>query len=318
MTIRRISRALGAMIICTVAACSPGDEASGPRARAEGRVGVNLIGGGCAVSFAMTVTEQDPELAEDGLPLEATEDVSICQTWTGSDYQYQVVTTTDTENSSSSVPDTVQSVAFSGGQLLAGEAAGNLVAQEPIDATLFDAMNAPQYLRDASYDDPYYGVTGGGGGGGLCPDPTQIICSPQPALIEGGSTTLGGRFERHGITRRGVRAQLDQSEELPALVPALRRFRVQRGEVTTEHHLDRQSQLLIREIHEAPGQTLTVTHEWQESLSKRPPQSRAPWPNFVRRSTSIEARERVGDEIVLSRTTIKFRRVVVNGVALSR
>ena len=316
MTIRRISRLYGAMVLCAVAACSPGGEESGPLARAERRVGVNLIGGGCGVSFAMTVTEEDPELAEDGLPLEATEDVQICQTWTGSDYQFQVVTTMDTENTSSSVPDTVQAVAFAGGQLLAGDAAGSLIGQEPIDATLFDAVNAPQDLRDASFDDPYYGVSGGGGGGSSCPDPQQIQCE-QPEMVDGGPAAAPGRFERHGIKRRGVRALLDQAEELPAVVPGLRRFLMRRGELTTEYHLDRTSQLLVREIHSAPGQTLTVSHEWAESLSKRPRSSKAPWPNFVRRRTNIEARERVDDRDVLSRTTITYRRVVVNGVALS-
>lgn len=154
MTSRRIFAVLGAMIVCTAAACSPGGDGSGPLASVESGVGAKLIGGGCDMSFAMTVTEEDPELAEDGLPLATTEDVSICQTWTGSDYQYQVVTTNDTEDASSAVPDTVQSAAFAGGHLLAGDAAGNLVAQEPIDATLFDAMNSAQELRDASYDDP--------------------------------------------------------------------------------------------------------------------------------------------------------------------
>ena len=76
---------------------------------------------------------------------------------------------------------------------------------------------------------------------------------------------------------------------------------VRRGEGTTEYHVDRKSQLIVREIHDAPGQTLTVAHEWQESPSKRPQDSKAPWPNFVRRRTNIEARERVGDRDVLSR-----------------
>ena len=318
MTIRRISRALGAMVVCTAAACAPGDESAGPLARAEDRVGVNLIGAGCGVTFGMTITEEDPELAAEGLPLEVTEEVQVCQTWTGSDYQFQVVTTSNTENATNDVPETIQSAAFTGGQLLAGDASMNLVGQEPVDATLFDAVNATPDLRDASFDDPYYGVSGGGGGGSNCPDPQQIVCDVQPTLVEGGPAAAPGRFERHGIKRRGVRALLDQAEELPAVVPALRRFLVRRGEGTTEYHLDRNSQLVVREIHSAPGQTLTVAHEWQESLSKRPQNSKAPWPNFVRRRTNIEARERVGDRDVLSRTTITYRRVTVNGVALSR
>lgn len=317
MTMRRICRALGATIVCTVAACSPGDEAAGPLARAEDRVGVNLIGAGCGVTFGMTVTEEDPELAAEGLPLEVTEEVQVCQTWTGSDYQFQVVTSSNTENATNEVPETIQSAAFTGGQLLAGDASMNLVGQEPIDATLFDAVNATPDLRDASFDDPYYGVSGGGGGGSNCPDPQQIQCE-QPEIREGGPVAAPGRFERHGIQRRGVRALLDQAEELPAVVPAQRRFLVRRGEGTTEYHVDRKSQLVVREIHSAPGQTLTVAHEWQESLSKRPQSSKAPWPNFVRRRTNIEARERVGDRDVLSRTTITYRRVTVNGVALSR
>lgn len=310
-------RATLATAALALAACSPEEVGSGPLSRAEQSGGVNLIGAGCAVTFGMTVTEEDPELAEEGLPLEVTEEVQVCQTWTGSDYQFQVVTTSNTENATNEVPETVQSAAFSGGQLLAGDAALNLIGQESVDATLFDAVNAPQDLRDASFDDPYYGVSGGGGGGSNCPDPQQIQCE-QPEMREGGPVAAPGRFERHGIQRRGVRALLDQAEELPAVVPAVRRFLVRRGEGTTEYHVDRRSQLIVREIHSAPGQTLTVAHEWQESLSKRPQDSKAPWPNFVRRRTNIEARERVGDRDVLSRTTIMYRRVTVNGVALSR
>ena len=48
---------------------------------------------------------------------------------------------------------------------------------------------------------------------------------------------------------------------------------IQRRSIATEYHVDRRSQLILREIHEAPGQTLT--HGWQESLSKRPAQSAA-------------------------------------------
>lgn len=317
MSIRGISTAFGTMVVCVVAACSPGGDLSSSLERTERRVGVNLIGSECAASFAMTVTEEDPELAAEGFPLEVTEEVQVCQTWTGSDYQFQVVTISDTENSTNDVPETVQSAAFAGGQLLAGDASMNLVGQEQIDATLFDAVNAPQDLRDASFDDPYYGVSGGGGGGSNCPDPQQIQCE-QPELVEAGPLAAAGRFERHGIKRRGVRALLDRSEELPALVPALRRFLVRRGEGTTEYHVDRRSQLVVREIHNVPGQILTVSHEWQESLSKRPVNSKAPWPNFVRRRTNIEARERIGDRDVVSRTTITYRRVVVDGVALSR
>ena len=317
MTFRRFSTTSCALVVCVVAACSPEGQSMSSLARAERRDGVNLIGGGCAVTFGMTVTEEDPELAAEGLPLEVTEEVQVCQTWTGSDYQFQVVTTSNTENATNDVPETIQSAAFTGGQLLAGDASMNLVGQEPIDATLFDAVNASPDLRDASFDDPYYGVSGGGGGGSNCPDPQQIQCE-QPEMREGGPVAAPGRFERHGIQRRGVRALLDQAEELTAVVPALRRFLVRRGEGTTEFHVDRNSQLIVREIHNAPGQTVTVAHEWQESLSKRPRNSKAPWPNFVRRRTNIEARERVGDRDVLSRTTITYRRVVVNGVVLSR
>lgn len=318
MTVRRFSTTFCALVIFAVEACSPEGPSTSSLSGTERRDGVNLIGGGCAVTFGMTVTEEDPELAAEGLPLEVTEEVQVCQTWTGTDYRFQVVTTSNTENATNEVPETVQSAAFAGGQLLAGDAGMNLVSQEQVDATLFDAVNASPTLRDASFDDPYYGVSGGGGGGSNCPDPQQIQCEEQPEMREGGPVAAPGRFERHGIKRRGVRALLDQAEELPAVVPALRRFLVRRGEGTTEYHLDRNSQLVVREIHIAPGQTLTVAHDWQESLSKRPPNSKAPWPNFVRRRTNIEALERVGDRDVLSRTTITYRRVVVNGVALSR
>ncbi len=50
---------------------------------------------------------------------------------------------------------------------------------------------------------------------------------------------------------------------------------IRRRSIATEYHVDRRSQLILREIHEAPGQTRRVTHEWQESLSKRPAQSAA-------------------------------------------
>lgn len=90
------------------------------------------------------------------------------------------------------------------------------------------------------------GDTGGGGGGEICDDPSSpgcscdpetIICEPQYAL-QTTTTTLpalsvvfaqrqtdDGKFRRHGIRRRGVRALVENMEELPPSSRGYRRFR---------------------------------------------------------------------------------------------
>jgi hypothetical protein len=89
----------------------------------------------------------------------------------------------------------------------------------------------------------------------LAPAQTKLNAAIQDAL-----------FTKHGLTRRGVRALVNTSEEITRSADGYRRFRVVKGDVATVRSIDPVTQLLVAEESISPSETMTVKHQWTKVL----------------------------------------------------
>jgi hypothetical protein len=198
--------------------------------------------------------------------------VDVCESWTGSDYDYQATGVGSSDN----VPgfaDTVQTVAYQSGYVT-GYTMSGASASDPgsVGSTSFDFVNADNPTRQASYDDPFYGVSSHDPSTCLqppCPVTVRVPGTPPPEPSSGLAPprvhldllqdTL---FTRHGLSRRGVRALVNASEEITPSSQGYRRFRAITGDVTTVRSIDPVTQLLMTEELISSKETMTVTHKW--------------------------------------------------------
>lgn len=237
--------------------------------------------------------------------------VDVCETWTGSDYKYSAIALGSSDNIPG-LTDTVQSVGYD-----AGGVAGYTTSGAPatnaseVGPSAFEFMNADDPTRQASYDYPYYGVSS--------PDPVACTRPPCPAMSVGtpndrnGSTILKSdilsgdstkRFARHGITRLGVRALVENATEILPSAEGYRRFRFRRGSVTSTLSLDPRTQLLMREELGASGDTTITNHTWKRIRG-----------GYVRSRSDIEVVEIINGKKFHSRSTLVFTRVRVTDPA---
>lgn len=274
---------------------------------------------GCGASFVMTVSEDDAEMDELGYDAVHHEEVEVCQSWNGSDYAHRVTTISDSDEWNGQTADDARTRLYSGGRMAALDSYGSEVAAVHVEPNLFDALGTPPEIRQASYDDPWYGITGGGGGGERCPDPTQINCEPMQTIVDGVPGASPGGQARGGgpLTRRGIRALLAGAQEIDATDPSTRRFVKFVAGVRTEYVVDRRAELILRESFQTDSLTQVTEHKWQPSLTRRPSHISRPWPNFVKASTTITVEEMVEGAPRRSRTELRFRNVRVEGLKLS-
>lgn len=167
--------------------------------------------------------------------------------------------------------------------------------------TLFDFMYADDATRQAASDDPYYALRGGGGSG--CANPTQIVCdqaAAQSSAIADAPQFRDGRYTRHGLRRRGLRALVDGATEIGAGGDGARRFRraTSQGEVIVS--VSKDTELLVGEEIVTPTQRTKAQHTW--ARSKR---------GWVRDRTDVEEIETVGGRQVRSTAVIRFHNVRV-------
>ncbi len=270
----------------------------------------------CGASFRMISSEHDALMDQYGLP-SAVDTVDVCEEWTGSDYNYQAVAVGSSEN----IPgftDTVQTIAYQGGSVT-GYSADGAAASNPtsVGPTAFDYLHADAATRQASYDYPYYGV--------YSPDPnacTQPPCletsvgvnSAQPTLSAGASVVGGrdtiqipsGNYVKHGLSRRGVRALVDNAVEIAPSLAGLRRFRSINGSQTIVRSIDPKSQLLmIEELTESAG-TMRATHAWARVAG-----------GYVRSHSEYVSTEKINGKELKSAAKIVFQNVKVRNGGLS-
>jgi hypothetical protein len=231
----------------------------------------------CGASFAVITDETDSLMTAYGVGT-SSDTVNVCESWTGSDYDYQV----SGAGSSDNVPgfaDTVQTVAYQGAYLNGYTQSGAPAAEPTNVGSLFDFVMADNPTRQASYDDPYYGVSSHDPN--ACTQPPCPLMSrasqaptasssskstpPQsrPDILIGIVDTL---FTRHGLSRRGVRALVNESEEITPSAQGYRRFRMVTDGMTVVRSIDPLTQLLMAEQSISASDTMTVTHKWTKVL----------------------------------------------------
>lgn len=247
----------------------------------------------------MIATDDDSLMAPYGVGT-TIDTVDVCETWTGSDYQYQAVAV----GSSDDIPDrdAVQSLAYDAANLTGYDASGAESAPaSDVGPTSFDFMYADESTRQASYDYPYYGVAS--------PDPSTCLVEPCPSMSRGareGSTMQLApvdslpRFARHGLTRRGVRALVESSDEITRSSDGHRRFRAVLGTETIIRSIDPVTQLLVGEVWIGMADTMTTTHVWKRVVG-----------GYVRERSESATVEIVDAKKVRSSSVVTFHAVRV-------
>lgn len=238
----RITSALPAAGMLILAACNREDRA----VTAPSREQSTLQSFSCDVTYTANITGYDSDLAEYGVP-DHNETVQVCQTWTGSDYimSTQQVSTNDPVANDEGAERTIE---YANGQIAAYNAAGGLVgAPDDVGATAFEAVDASNEERQASYDFPHYGVLGGGGGGG---------CANCWLRADTGQVRLP-------VTRPGVRKLIAGMEENRTLVEGYRRFRGRRGDADVTIDLEPGTELIARETRVSPDGRDVAIHGWR-------------------------------------------------------
>ncbi len=263
---------VGILIIC---GCSETRNSLSPAADIHAAGGRLMPMSLCGASFRVISDETDSLMTPYGIG--ATSDtVDVCESWTGSDYDYQATGAGSSDN----LPgfgDTVQTVTYQGGYVT-GYTQSGAGASDPssVGSTSFDFVRADDPTRQASYDDPYYGISSH--------DPTTCLQAPCPVTatlkaqqtaprpsgvsaivpfpVRASAGPADTVFTRHGLSRRGIRALVNGSEEITPSTGGYRRFRTITGNVTLVRSVDRVTQLLMAEESTSPEEIMTVSHKW--------------------------------------------------------
>jgi len=253
----------------------------------------------CGVSFTAVVTAEDALLAAYGIPA-TTDTVRVCETWTGSDYVVDAERV-GVPNDAWHDADSTQTVHYAGGQITGSAADGGPVGDPiAVGPTAFDFMSADQATRQASYDSPYYGVYATDGSGG-CADPEEIVCTAgETSYARTHHTALasadtGKKFAKHGLKRRGVRALVDDKQEVGRSPEGHRKFRKVVGDTEVTLTLDPQTELLVGEETKSPRGTTRAKHTWKRIKGAH-----------VRARTEVEDTEVASGQTLTNRTSIQL------------
>jgi hypothetical protein len=244
--------------------------------------------------------------------------VDVCESWTSSDYDYQVVEVGSSDN----VPgftDTVQTVAYQSGYVTGYTLNGaNAADAGSVGATLFDLMKADASTRQASYDYPYYGVSSH--------DPTTCLQPPCPVAMRAAARELptgatksspsGVRanavaqdslFTRHGLSRRGIRALVNGSDEITPSAQGYRRFRTVQGDAVITRSIDPITQLLMEEASNSPKENMRVAYKWAKVVG-----------GYVLNRSDYVSIETINGKLVTSFGSVELQNVKITDPAYPR
>ncbi|MEX1186629.1 MAG: hypothetical protein WEA80_08560 [Gemmatimonadaceae bacterium] len=241
------------------------------------------------MSITLVTTDYDSELEPYGIA-ESTDTATVCETWTGNDY----VVYAKIVGSSDNVPDYVEDV--HGADYQSGAITPFSASDAPVGPTTsaaptaFDLMRADEAQRQASYDDPYYGVRAVDS----CAD-GAAICEPAMQLL------AGPNGAGQPVKRRGIRKLVEGAQELPRGTDLIRRFKREKGDVQQEFLIHPVTELLVGEEHVTPDSRISSRHTWKR-VSK----------GWVRDRTEIASTEWIGGKKVSGRTTLTFLNVQTN------
>lgn len=244
---------------------------------------------GCGVFITLVTTDYDSGLEPYELA-ESTDTATVCETWTGSDYAVYAKVIGSSDNIPGFVED-VHGADYQNGAITpfaANDAPAGLTSA--VAPTAFDLVLADAAQRQASYDDPYYGVravdscTSG-----------AIICEPVMQL-HGESNTTG-----QPVKRRGIRKLVEGAQELPRGEDLARRFKRVKGDVQQEYLIHPVTELLVGEEYATPGSKISSRHSWKRVAK-----------GWVRDRTEILSTEWINGKKVTGRTTLTFLNVQTN------
>jgi hypothetical protein len=277
----------------------------------------------CGASYNVVTYETDDLMAQYGLP--PTQDtLAVCETWTGSDYATEALVTGSSENALM-VPDTVQGVRYASGSLTGTASNGGAVgAAMSVGSSLFEFMYADASQQQASADNPYYGVYAPGCGGlddctaalsSSATSSARLSVAPtsgNPALaVSSAAMTAAAnpdttRYNTHHVHRTGVRALIDDKQEIGRSAKGERRFRGVKNGVETILSIDPALELLTgEETRSADGRLHRAQHEWKRGRS-----------GYMRVKTETDDEEVVRGHRYLSHSTLTVRDLRINDVVV--
>jgi len=266
-----LARAIVLVGVSVLAACSDARNSLSPNPPVPSGSGRLQAMTSCGASFTVITDETDSLMTPYGIGT-SSDTVNVCESWTGSDYDYQVSGAGSSDNVLG-FADTVQTVAYQSGYVTGYTQSGAVAADPTNVGTLFDFVVADDPTRQASYDDPYYGVSSHDPSTCLQP-PCPVMLRAQAALPAGDIVALrpsGGRsnaavqdtlFTRHGLSRKGVRALVNTADEITPSLQGYRRFQTVKNGVTTLRSIDPVTQLLMVDQIISPSENMVVTHKW--------------------------------------------------------
>lgn len=319
--LQRFVPALSLVAIAVMAACSetPSVAPSQPL-RPSGTIG-SMAMVNCGASFRLISTEQDSLMTQYGIP-NTVDTVDVCEAWTGSDYSYQATAVGSSDNVPGFV-DSVQTVTYQGGSVTGYTESANAAAPaSPVGSTAFDMLFADSSTRLASLDYPYYGVSSPGV---VSTDPRLcrplVICldsTPRDSILASRSTMAANsalvpsasrnvappRFAKHGLLRHGLRALVDDADEIAPSKEGYRRFRAVHGKETIVRSIDPNTQLLVAEESDGPSDTTFTNHVWAHTAG-----------GYVRDHSDLETIETVNGKKLRNHTRIVFQKVRISDPA---
>jgi hypothetical protein len=267
---------LGAAFMLSIAACS--DERLATSSDVGSTDGRNKIAQAstapfaCGVEYTVVSTLSDDNLASYGMPA-LTDTARVCGTWTGSDYRVHVEQIGSSEPPSET-SDQLKVAMYDGGVTSGTEATGAPVGDPTyVASSAFDLGQASPNEQQASYNDPYYGVTasgGGGGGGDTCiqdcyatirADATAFAKTENPRAKE-------VKEKEHGITRPSTRALVGDKDEIEKGGNGQRRFRSVKGDEETILEVDPATELITAQETNSPKGKTRATLKWKKTKDK--------------------------------------------------
>jgi hypothetical protein len=257
----------------------------------------------CGLSYTSTNTFYDADLAAYGIP-EVTTTHDNCETWTGNDYRMFVQETSSTVTDPEIAND-VTTTWYEYGVTRGYNSQGVEIADATqVAADAFALGLATPEEKQASYNDPYYGVYQGGGGcgGNFCEQqqihnraPSAARTSVAPAANTNPDAHKVGTRE-HGFRRPALRALLAASDEIGRNGQGQRRFRRERGEEETIITVDPATELMVGQEVKGPHGYTRATFRWAKIKRKSGAEG------YLRQSMTVEGEDGHGKQT--SRSTV--------------
>jgi hypothetical protein len=239
----------------------------------------------CALTYDVVTQTNEAELAP--YEVEAVTDTArICETWTGSDYNVEVVQLGSSEPPSDYAED-IKTVVYQNGTTTAYDVYGNFAESQPdVGATSFDFVAADDSERQASYNDPYYGVM-------ASEDPN---CT-EGCLLMSVSGESSAPAANPGIRRGALKGLLKGKTEIAPSAEGFRRFEQvsARGDRSIIS-IDPVTELIRRRELWSGGGSLRAELTWARVQNK-----------YVRDRMEMISDELVGTKRYTSRTLVLIR-----------